>query len=330
MGRRMYRKSFGARGVALFVLLWWGVCRAGADQALQVTVGEAEIFPGQAVLVTATACRPLASLAGELTDRKVMFFPDESRLRWTALAGVDLAVSAGTHALVYRGRYTDGTPVKGRYDVTVLAKSYPEERITVDRKFVQLSKQDLERVRRERKMLNALYRVQGSEVFWQGGFGVPVNVEAGSRFGLRRFFNNEPRNPHSGSDLKASGGTPVQSPSAGRTVFAGELFFSGNAVILDHGGGLFTLYAHLQDMTVGEGDLVSKGEVIGHVGATGRVTGPHLHWGAKLNGARVDPFSLVLLPLHRVRVVAEDVSARPEDPTDKERVSPSRETRAPE
>ncbi len=325
MLKRKRRILFVAWGVALAVLLWGDGYGARADQALQVTVGEAEIFPGQAILVTAIASRPVASLVGEFIDRKVMFFPDESRLRWTALAGVDLGVPAGTHGLTYTGRYRDGARLKGEYDVEVLSKSFPEERITVDRKFVQLSRQDLERVRRERKMLNALYRVQSAEVFWQEGFGVPVNVEAGSRFGLRRFFNDEPRSPHSGSDLKAPAGTPIQAPSAGRTVFAGELFFSGNAVILDHGGGLFTLYAHLQDMSVGEGDVVAKGDVLGHVGATGRVTGPHLHWGVKLNGARVDPFSLVLLPLHRVRV-----SERPEDPTDRERVSPTRETRAPE
>ncbi len=325
MGRRATPILLTVWRVSLAVLLGWSVCGAEPDQALRVTVGEAEIFPGQAILVTAIASRPLASLTGELTDRKVMFFPDETGRHWTALAGIDLAVSAGTHALTYTGRYRDGLRVKGRCDVTVLPKSFPEERITVDRKFVQLSKEDLERVRRERKMLNALYRAQSTEVFWQDGFGVPVNVEAGSRFGLRRFFNGEPRSPHSGSDLKAPAGTPIQAPGAGRTVFAGELFFSGNAVILDHGGGLFTLYAHLQDMAVREGDRVARGDVIGRVGATGRVTGPHLHWGVKLNGARVDPFSLVVLPLQRVRV-----SALPEDPTDKERVSPSREMPVPE
>jgi len=130
-------------------------------------------------------------------------------------------------------------------------------------------------------------------VLWSGPFVRPVPDAANSAFGTRSVFNGEPRSPHSGADFSSQPGTPVKSPNAGRVVLAGDLYFTGNTVVIDHGAGLLSLFAHLRAITVRESDSVTAGTVIGEVGATGRVTGPHLHWTVRLNGARVDPMSLL-------------------------------------
>jgi murein DD-endopeptidase MepM/ murein hydrolase activator NlpD len=124
---------------------------------------------------------------------------------------------------------------------------------------------------------------------------VPIEGGSGSNFGHRRVFNGEPRAPHTGADLRATTGTPIRSTNRGRVVLAKDLFFTGNTVIVDHGLGIYTLYAHLSRIDVKTDAIVERGQVVGLAGATGRVTGPHLHWGARVQNARVDPFTLVIL-----------------------------------
>jgi len=118
---------------------------------------------------------------------------------------------------------------------------------------------------------------------------------ANSVFGTRSIYNGEPRSPHSGADFQGAPGTPVKAPNSGRVVLAGDLYFTGNTVVIDHGAGLFSLFAHLRAINVHEGDSVTTGAVLGELGATGRVTGPHLHWAVRITGARVDPLSLLAL-----------------------------------
>ena len=128
---------------------------------------------------------------------------------------------------------------------------------------------------------------------WQGAFQAPVRARANSSFGTRSVFNGEARSPHSGADFRAKAGTPVAAPATGVVRIAEPLFFTGNTVVIDHGLGLYSLLAHLSKFNVKEGDLVRRAHIVGFVGATGRVTGPHLHWSVRLNGARVDPLSLI-------------------------------------
>jgi murein DD-endopeptidase MepM/ murein hydrolase activator NlpD len=134
------------------------------------------------------------------------------------------------------------------------------------------------------------------QAYWSEPFAVPIpGVEGGRNFGHRRVFNGEPRAPHSGADLRAATGTEILAANAGRVALAKNLFYSGNAVFIDHGLGVYTTYLHLSEMLVAPGDQVARGQVIGLAGATGRVTGPHLHWGVRILDARVDPFSLLSL-----------------------------------
>jgi len=142
-------------------------------------------------------------------------------------------------------------------------------------------------------MLPAAAPVAASPRHWSGGFRTPLSVRPNSNFGTRSVFNGQPRNPHAGVDFAAPAGTPVAAPNGGIVALAESLYFTGNTVILDHGLGLYSLYAHLSRLDVVPGRSVAAGDIVGLLGATGRVTGPHLHWAIRLNGARVDPLSLV-------------------------------------
>ena len=153
----------------------------------------------------------------------------------------------------------------------------------------------LTRIRREAERQNEIFQTASDERQWSGGFLRPVSGDSTSSFGRRSVFNGEARSPHSGTDFRAGEGTPILAPNAGTVVLADELYFSGNAVILDHGWGLYSYLAHLTQFDVAEGAQVEIGQVVGKVGATGRVTGPHLHWTVRLNNARVDPLSLMTL-----------------------------------
>ena len=150
-----------------------------------------------------------------------------------------------------------------------------------------------ERVNQESKRLKELFQTFGNERVWKGAFIRPVEGELSGAFGTRRIINGQPKSSHTGVDLRAEEGTPVLASNSGRVALVDDLFFSGKSVILDHGWSLYSMYFHLSEARVRVGDQIPKGAELGRVGSTGRSTGPHLHWGIILNGARVDPFSLL-------------------------------------
>jgi murein DD-endopeptidase MepM/ murein hydrolase activator NlpD len=171
----------------------------------------------------------------------------------------------------------------------VVKKKYPEEHLKVARKMVDFPQDILKRVLADQKAVRGVCSHITAERYWKGPFIWPVNSKILSPFGLRRFFNGQPRSPHSGVDLRAKDGVPIVAPNNGRIVLARDCYLSGNTLVIDHGGGLYTLYAHLSQFKVKRGAMVKKGQTIGLAGSTGRVTGPHLHWGVSLLGTRVDP-----------------------------------------
>lgn len=182
--------------------------------------------------------------------------------------------------------------------VTVRVGEYPylEQRLTVDNRMVHLSAADEERVARESAEVAALWPLEGEARFDLPLAAPLVELSEGGRFGARRVFNGEPRSPHAGTDYRAAVGTPVLAAADGRVVLAKGHFFGGNSVYLFHGAGLISVYMHLSSFAVKEGDEAKRGQVIGTVGATGRVTGPHLHFAVRWHGARVDP-GLLLAPV---------------------------------
>jgi murein DD-endopeptidase MepM/ murein hydrolase activator NlpD len=216
--------------------------------------------------------------------------------RWLATVGVDLDSKPGEHAVNVTFHYADGRTQLAREPIIVTAGQYPTTELQVEERFVELSPEDQARADREGAETSAIYDTFTPERYWTDAFEVPVRgAKDGRNFGHRRVFNGQPRAPHSGADLRATTGTPIVAANRGRVVLAKELFYSGNAVFIDHGYGLYTTYLHLSNIDVTVGDIVERGQQLGLAGATGRVTGPHLHWGVRLLDARVDPFSLIRL-----------------------------------
>jgi murein DD-endopeptidase MepM/ murein hydrolase activator NlpD len=212
------------------------------------------------------------------------------------LIGVDLEQPPG--AVTVRADAVDqgGRTLMGQRTLRVLDAHFPVQRLAVPRPFVDLDAATLERVTEEKVLLDRLWQTVTPDRFWQGRFRVPLDgAGAAFGFGLRRIINGEPRAPHSGADYAAPAGTPVLAAQAGEVALAEDQFFAGRAVVIAHGLGLFTMYFHVQELRVREGDAVRAGQVIGTVGASGRATGAHLHWGARLGGARIDPTALVHL-----------------------------------
>jgi len=213
---------------------------------------------------------------------------------WVSVIGVDLELKPGSYAGDVR--ITRNGMVEHRaVTFTVKKVNFPTQRLQVADEYVALSPENTDRALKEAKELDEIHNTISGPAMWKDPFIVPIPGGVGSSFGKRRVFNGESRNPHAGAYLSATTGTPIRSTNRGRVVLAKDLFFTGNTVIVDHGLGIYTLYAHLSRIDVAKDAIVERSQVIGLAGATGRVTGPHLHWGARVQNTRVDPFSLINL-----------------------------------
>ena len=238
-------------------------------QPLQVPGGVARLSLGP------SATRPVA-LAG---DAPLLVVGDA--IEWTAIVGIALSAVPGEAQITTQG--------ERQLAYTIAPKRYREQQLKVAPGHVDLSPKDLARYEREKLQQEQVMATFSAPPPANLQMRVPVPGRRSSSFGLRRVFNGQSRNPHSGMDIAAATGTPIAAPLAGKVIDTGDYFFNGNTVWLDHGGGLLTLYCHLSAIAVRPGDMLNAGERLGAVGATGRVTGPHLHWGVMLNRAMVDP-----------------------------------------
>jgi len=232
---------------------------------------------------------------GALAGRPVYFVcprcPGEG---WTALTGVDAEQEPGRLDLsLWIQAEGVGPAFVVERQVPLQPRAFGKEDLTLPDSTVRLSDESMARVQREKEEIDALWSQDSPARRWDGAFLLPVEGRPGSPFGLRRWINGEPRSFHTGVDIKAPAGTPVQASNGGRVVRVGDFFFGGRSVFVDHGLGLYTMYFHLSEVLVEPGRDVRKGDVLGRVGSTGRATGPHLHWGVRLGGARVDPEALL-------------------------------------
>ncbi|SCZ55537.1 peptidoglycan DD-metalloendopeptidase family protein [Thiohalomonas denitrificans] len=247
-----------------------------------VALPRADLVPGGVAVI------PLASSDSgkpEVTykDRKVMVVPDNGR--WTAVIGIGLSAKPGRHVVTIK---RDGATATVGFRVR--DKQYESQYITLkNKRQVNPYKDDLKRIRDEQTRSRKAFATWTEQEVATSRFLLPVDGVVTGTFGKRRFFNKQPRRPHSGLDLAAPTGTPVQSPAAGRVVEVGDYFFNGKVVFIDHGQGLITMFCHMDSIDVAVNDILEPGQIVGEVGATGRVTGPHLHWTVSLNDARVDP-----------------------------------------
>ena len=210
----------------------------------------------------------------------------QARSGWVAVVGIPLDTRPGPHSAEFRPTTGDARAL----EFTVADKKYDEQRLKVaNQRHVEPNKEDLARIARERERIEAALGHFSADRVPDLALRAPVAGPRSSSFGLRRYFNDQPRNPHSGMDIAAPTGSVVSSPAPGRVLDSGDYFFNGKTVFVDHGQGVVTMYCHLSRIDVQAGDEVDAGTPLGLVGATGRVTGPHLHWGVAVNRALVDP-----------------------------------------
>lgn len=206
--------------------------------------------------------------------------------QWVALVGLSLSAKPGTHTL----RLFTGKGQAATRTFTVLDKQYEEQHITLkNKRMVNPYARDLDRIRAEQARSRKAFASWDAQRQAGLDFLLPVKGRLSGTFGKRRFFNGQPRRPHSGLDIAAPEGTPVVAPADGKIIETGDYFFNGKTVFIDHGEGLVTMFCHLSKIDVAVGDVVRRGEVVAKVGKTGRVTGPHLHWTISMNNTRVDP-----------------------------------------
>jgi len=239
-------------------------------------------WPGGVAILDLGAAEGTAPVA-EFDGKRVLVMEDGGR--WHAVVGVPLSAETGSASITF----ADGIAMS--FDVNEHA--YAEEHLEVARSYVSLSEENLARYQRERKVIDAALNNWRDVPIDGVSLVTPVEGPRSSSFGKRRFFNNEPRNPHTGMDIAVPEGTPIAAPRAGMIGETGDFYFNGNTVFLDHGQGLVTMFCHLSEIGVEKGQLVDAGATIGLVGKTGRVTGAHLHFGTYLNGNAVDPALLL-------------------------------------
>jgi murein DD-endopeptidase MepM/ murein hydrolase activator NlpD len=251
---------------------------------------------------------PLTGIDAKWADHALPFWPVVQRANGQstkvqraniqrALLGIDLEQKSGEYEIAFAAQLPGGEQVSCSARVSVKEGKFAVEALKVAPEFVEPNPSDVERANKERQRLRELFGTSTPERLWRGSFRLPLPGAKNARnFGRRRVLNGQPGSPHTGVDFPAPTGTLIHASQRGRVVLAENLFFSGNTAILDHGLGVYTFYGHMVSMSVKVGDVVNTGTILGHVGATGRVTGPHLHWGLTVNQARVNPLQIVGLP----------------------------------
>jgi murein DD-endopeptidase MepM/ murein hydrolase activator NlpD len=267
---------------------------------VELRVSAATPAQGTLLIAEVRSTKTLTDIAGKWIDRDISFWqatgatvPKATNV-WRALLGVDLEQAAGDYKFAVTGKSADGAAISCGAGIAVRVGKFPTEHLKVAPNFVEPNPEQAAKAAEDQKKLRALYATVTPEKLWTGAFRIPLDgVKTGGNFGKRRVLNGKSNSPHSGVDLPSPTGTPVHAAQGGRVVVAEELYFSGNTVLIDHGLGVYTLYGHFSEIDAKVGDEVKVGDVIGKVGATGRVTGPHLHWGLEVDRARVNAMEIV-------------------------------------
>jgi len=280
----------GAAALVLSIGFFLSASGLASGSEWSVVVTPAGVSQGGVVGIQ-VAGEEIQTMKARLGHREIPFFAGQGV--FSGLIGVDLEERPGAAGLVLQGWNRSGERKERKVTLHVRKKKFPQEKLSVPASFDRIDEATKKRIDREQEQLNELWTASSLERWWEGAFLAPVSGGVTSPFGLRRIVNGLPRSPHGGVDLKASMGAEVLAANHGRVALREDFFFSGKSIVLDHGGGLYTMYFHLDEFHADKGAQVRKGDLIGRAGMTGRVTGPHLHWGARLNGARVDPFALL-------------------------------------
>ncbi len=238
-----------------------------------------------------------AKLEGAWLSQKLQFFRGRDESAWYALAGVDVQTQTGPSNLQISARTAAGKSIDLSRTVQILPAHYRTSTLTVSPKFVEPGPDELAQIKSERALKDKVFASSAATPLWSGNFRAPVHAAPTDSFGTRRTFNGKLASIHQGMDFRAAPGTPVHAGNSGVVVLAQPLYYEGNCVVIDHGLGLFTISMHLSRIDVHEGDHVNTGQLLGLSGATGRVTGPHLHWAVRWQDEYLDPAKLLRMDL---------------------------------
>jgi len=253
---------------------------------------------GEVCLISVLGPASLKSIYVEFQGVRFPLAFSEQNGTYEGLIGIDMDTLPSTYEVKIITKDGDSDIHLGNLSLKVEEVDFGIQKLSLPSSMVDLDREALERVNREERLLNSLFRAFREERLWRGAFICPVEGELSGAFGLSRIINGQRRSRHKGVDLRAKEGTPVLACNSGIVVLVKPLFFSGKSVIVDHGWGFYSMYFHLSEVLVKEGNRVDKGAILGRVGSTGRSTGPHLHWGIRMNGARVDPLTLLKIKTH--------------------------------
>lgn len=289
---------------AVMLTVWVCTPFAGENRAMSsarkaplwsVHTSPSDLVNGSPVLMRVTAPTRLKSLSGSWLGHEIVFEQDGGS--WLALAGVSLETRPGSYSLLLTGATASGSPVSFRRSFAVGRAKYPLVQLTVSRQFTEPSAEQQAQIKQDQEVKQKAFSGTSPQREWSGRFSPPVTAPVSDVFGTRRVFNGATKSVHQGLDYRVPPQTPVAAVNAGTVVLAQPLYFEGNCVVLDHGQGLLTLYLHLAELKVKQGERVERGQVIGFSGATGRATGPHLHVAVRWQGTYLNPAVLLALPL---------------------------------
>ncbi|MBN1572103.1 MAG: M23 family metallopeptidase [Deltaproteobacteria bacterium] len=291
VGRRLVRSALFFAAISVMTLAP-GISSHSAD-----LVCPGEMVQGEIVVITINGEGDIVDSEGLFDSRRIYFNPSSRPYIFFGLLSADLTAKPVARRLTVTVRKSDGTKELLGREIKVKKGDFKTQYLTLEKKWVHYSDEDMKRIREDNRALAALYKTETGDRLWSKPFIMPLTGRISSDFGLRRFINGEPRASHSGIDIVEVAGTPVAAPNDGRVALVREMFFSGLSLFIDHGQGLYTMFFHLSEVAVKEGDTITRGETIAFVGATGRVTGAHLHFGVRHTGNKVSPWDLVNLKI---------------------------------
>jgi murein DD-endopeptidase MepM/ murein hydrolase activator NlpD len=257
-----------------------------------------QLHQGSPIFLTVELERPATRVTGSFLDKRLTFFSTSTdRKTWHALAGVDLQTNPGDYGLDVMATLAGGHVAHSTQQVTIAAGDFKTGDITVPENYVNPNDAEQKQIAQDEVLKKRAYARTAPLPLWSGDFIKPISAPSTPSFGESRILNEEKTSLHTGTDFPTPEGTPVSLSNSGTVVLVRDLFYEGNTVIVDHGLGVFTVYLHMSRIDVHEGDKLAKGAKLGLTGASGRVTGPHLHMGVRWNGVWLDPVQLLSLTL---------------------------------
>jgi murein DD-endopeptidase MepM/ murein hydrolase activator NlpD len=271
--------------------------KAAAPKKWSVSFQPVRLINGTPVIFSVSPPAKLSSLSGTWLSHEIFFSFDSASKAWYGIAGVSLETLPGSYSLRLKGTTAKGKELTFQRTVSVKAAKYPSVHVSVSKKFTEPDAEQLKQISEDKAVKENLFSRVTPEREWSGEFRAPVEASISDIFGTRRVFNGKVQSMHQGLDYAVPAGTPIAALNRGTVLLARPLYFEGNCVVLDHGQGLLTLYLHMSEIKVKEGEAVESGQQLGLSGGTGRATGPHLHVAVRWQGVYLDPATLLKLKL---------------------------------